>query len=227
MWHSYFYQIQKKYSMRVSKKDSLIIRLDGKNATKTRKNDFLNNYPGSFINSMEACAKYFTKKYNCYAMLGSDEISFIFPKPSNVINDLDKEHDDHSNEISALFSQYYFDYFNNIYKLEKIFWHAKCFSIDKNKIVSYLKFRSNVIANVLTTYFLIKNNSYRGGNDSLEQRIEKCKKSQNYFVLKDIQNGVLYYNGLKIDLNEFYNGNIKELDIPQIEEIPTIDLLDF
>lgn len=49
MWHSYFYQIQSKYNMRVSIKNPLVIRLDGKNVTKNRNYDLLNNYEGSFL----------------------------------------------------------------------------------------------------------------------------------------------------------------------------------
>ena len=34
MWNSYFFQIQSKYSMRVSFKNPLVIRLDGKDVIK-------------------------------------------------------------------------------------------------------------------------------------------------------------------------------------------------
>ena len=37
MWNSYFFQIQSKYSMRVSFKNPLVIRLDGKDVTKNKK----------------------------------------------------------------------------------------------------------------------------------------------------------------------------------------------
>ena len=43
MWNSYFFQIQSKYSMRVSFKNPLVIRLDGKDVTKNKKYDLLNN----------------------------------------------------------------------------------------------------------------------------------------------------------------------------------------
>ena len=46
MWNSYFFQIQSKYSMRVSFKNPLVIRLDGKDVTKNKKYDLLNNYEG-------------------------------------------------------------------------------------------------------------------------------------------------------------------------------------
>ena len=61
MWHSYFYQIQSKYNMRVSIKNPLVIRLDGKNVTKDRNYDLLNNYEGSFFNLLEKTVKHFTR----------------------------------------------------------------------------------------------------------------------------------------------------------------------
>ncbi len=62
MWQSYFYQIQKKYSMRLSTKKPLVIRLDGKNVTRNKSVDLLNEYEGSFINQLESTASYFSRK---------------------------------------------------------------------------------------------------------------------------------------------------------------------
>lgn len=61
MWQSYFYQIQNKYNMRVSIKNPLVIRMDGKNVTKNKRLDLLNNYEGTFINLLEKTVKYFTR----------------------------------------------------------------------------------------------------------------------------------------------------------------------
>jgi tRNA(His) 5'-end guanylyltransferase len=52
--------------MRVSEKNPLVIRLDGKNVTKNKKNDLLNNYNGTFINSLEKTAKYFSRKISLF-----------------------------------------------------------------------------------------------------------------------------------------------------------------
>ena len=162
MWNSYFFQIQSKYSMRVSFKNPLVIRLDGKDVTKNKKYDLLNNYEGNFRNTLEKTAEFFTRKYKCLAILGSDEISFIFTDPLVVISDLDKEKWNTSNEIISVFSQYFFDYFNEHNKQSKVFWHGKCFSIRNEKINSYIKFRSSIIKNVMTTYFLSKYNIKMG-----------------------------------------------------------------
>ena len=210
MWNSYFFQIQSKYSMRVSFKNPLVIRLDGKDVTKNKKYDLLNNYEGNFRNTLEKTAEFFTKKYKCLAILGSDEISFIFTDPLVVISDLDKEKWNTSNEIISVFSQYFFDYFNEHNKQSKVFWHGKCFSIKNEKINSYIKFRSSVIKNVMTTYFLSKYN-IKMGKEKQEKREIECKKLQGFEVLEDIQNGVLYLEGDRIDIIEFYKGNIKKV----------------
>ena len=210
MWNSYFFQIQSKYSMRVSFKNPLVIRLDGKDVTKNKKYDLLNNYEGNFRNTLDKTAEFFTKKYKCLAILGSDEISFIFTDPLVVISDLDKEKWNTSNEIISVFSQYFFDYFNEHNKQSKVFWHGKCFSIKNEKINSYIKFRSSVIKNVMTTYFLSKYN-IKMGKEKQEKREIECKKLQGYEVLEDIQNGVLYLEGDRIDITEFYKGNIKKV----------------
>ena len=210
MWNSYFFQIQSKYSMRVSFKNPLVIRLDGKDVTKNKKYDLLNNYEGNFRNTLERTAEFFTRKYKCLAILGSDEISFIFTDPLVVISDLDKEKWNTSNEIISVFSQYFFDYFNEHNKQSKVFWHGKCFSIRNEKINSYIKFRSSIIKNVMTTYFLSKYNMKMGKEKQEKGEIE-CKKLQGYEVLEDIQNGVLYLEGDRIDIIEFYKGNIKKV----------------
>ena len=210
MWNSYFFQIQSKYSMRVSFKNPLVIRLDGKDVTKNKKYDLLNNYEGNFRNTLEKTAEFFTRKYKCLAILGSDEISFIFTDPLVVISDLDKEKWNTSNEIISVLSQYFFDYFNEHNKQSKVFWHGKCFSIRNEKINSYIKFRSSIIKNVMTTYFLSKYN-IKMGKEKQEKREIECKKLQGYEVLEDIQNGVLYLEGDRIDIIEFYKGNIKKV----------------
>ena len=210
MWNSYFFQIQSKYSMRVSFKNPLVIRLDGKDVTKNKKYDLLNNYEGNFRNTLEKTAEFFTRKYKCLAILGSDEISFIFTDPLVVISDLDKEKWNTSNDIISVFSQYFFDYFNEHNKQSKVFWHGKCFSIRNEKINSYIKFRSSIIKNVMTTYFLSKYN-IKMGKEKQEKREIECKKLQGYEVLEDIQDGVLYLEGDRIDIIEFYKGNIKKV----------------
>lgn len=220
MWKSYFRNIQQKYSMRVSRKEPLVIRLDGKNVTKNKSIDLLDRENEfSFSNSLEKTAKYFTEKYNCFAIFGSDEVSFICEKPQIIVRDLDSEENYHSNEVIALFTQYFFDYFNEFDKHKKVYWHGKCFSIPKEKIKSYIKCRSRIIQNVMTTYFLMKKGQYRG-NEKLEDRINKCKSLFNYDTFSDIERGILYYSGTRIDLDKFLDsGEIEEINKVNVEDL--------
>lgn len=219
MWKSYFSNIQKKYSMRVSRTETLVIRLDGKDVTKNKSIDLLDREnENSFTNSLEKTVKYFTEKYDCFAMFGSDEVSFVFENPNLVIEDMTNDACNSSNEIISGFIQYFFDYFNEFDKHKKVFWHGKCFSIPNEKIKSYIKYRSRIIQNVMTTYFLMKNGKYKG-NEKLEYRINKCKDLYNYETFKDIERGVLYYNGTRIDLDKFLDGQIEEVNKMDIESL--------
>ena len=227
MWNNYFYQIQSKYSMRVSKKLPLVIRLDGKCITRDKNINLLDKYNGSFLDSLEKTITYFSKKYNCYAIFGSDEVSFIITNPVLLMESLDpNEVSDHTNEIISLFSQYFFDYFNNFDKHKKVFWHGKCFTIPENKIISYIKYRSKIIQNVMSTYFLKRKNA-NPGNIKLNEKIEKCRQFSDYDVLKNVERGILYYDGERIDFDEFMNGNIKVVENNENKEEIYVDLFNF
>lgn len=230
MWNNYFFQIQKKYNIRVSTKEPLVVRFDGKGITRNKEINFLEDYKGSFTNSLEECARYFTEKYEGFSFFGSDEISFVFLNPMQVIKDLDpSDNSTYSNEIIAMFSQYFFNYFNMQNKHYKIFWHGKCFSIKKEKLTSYLKYRMGIIRNVMSTYFL-KRKDLKMGNHKINVKIAKCKEFEDYSRLEKILNGVLYYNGKKIDREMYINkGEIVEIKNVQDEELNnfSIDLVEF
>lgn len=213
MWNSYFYMWQKKYNMKVSTKKPLVLRFDGKDITKNKQINLTYDFKGSFLNTLKQTAVHFTKKYNCYAILGADEISFILPDPMLLIKDLDpSDESTHANEIIALFSQYIFEYFNIHFEGENIFWHGKCFSIPEEKLISYLKFRSGIIKNVMATYFLKTYNVPLVPNEKLDLVIKKCCEIKDYKPQGQVENGFLYFNGDLIDLFEFENGNTKILE---------------
>lgn len=212
MWNNYFYQIRKKYSMRVSLKDPLVINLDGKDVTKNNKINLFIKKKNSFLEIMENTVKHFTSKYKCISIFGADEVSFIFPKPMDLIKSLNSDENNYSNEIIAVFSQYFFNYFNSINENEKIYWHGKCFSIPDTKVNSYIKYKKVLIKNVITTYFLKQMNIKNAGKMNSKDRMELCKQYAGYEEVKKIENGILYFNGEKIDIDEFLNGNIKIID---------------
>ena len=208
MWNNYFAQIRKKYSMRVSQKNPLVINLDGKDATKNKMLNLLINHENGFLQNMQRTVEFFTRKYNCISIFGADEVSFIFLNPTKLVSDLNSDKNYYSNEILAVFSQYFFDYFNNETSKEKIFWHGKCFSIPEDKLASYIKYRSGIIKNVMVTYFAKVN---RVNNDlGLEEKVQMCKTLPGYDDFSEIQDGILFFGGMKIDLDEFIVNGVKE-----------------
>lgn len=225
MWRNYFLQIQNKYNMRLSISEPLVIRFDGKDVTKDNTINLFDIYNGSFTDSVEKTVRFFTAKYHAFAIFGSDEISFIFPNPMTIISDLDIEKSNRSNKIISLFSQYLFNYFNSLYKGRTIFWDVKAFSIHKEKLNSYIKYRSGSLKNVVYTYFL-KKKKVIIGNKTLQELICESQKFEDYKMLKKIEEGTLYYDGNQIDIKDFLdNGKITNLK----KEIPTdyIDLSNF
>lgn len=209
MWIDYFYEIQKKYTMKLSSNKTLVIRLDGKDVTKDENINFLYSHKDSFLSALKDAAKYFSKKYKCYAYCGTDEISFILENPKVLFEDIQSDTSYFSQEIISVFSEYFYDFFVNAYKDRKIFWHAKCFSIPKEKINSYIKYREKSIQNVIVTYFLKKNNIRNIGNEKLNKRIDMCKTFSEYKLLENEMLGNLFYNGDKIDVTAFINGSVQ------------------
>ena len=209
MWNNFFNNIQRKYTMRLSQKSPVVVRLDGKDVTKNPNINLIDISKNGFYDSFKQTAKYFTQKYNCIAILGSDEVSFIIEEPEVLLNDVTSVY---SNEVISVFSQYFFQYFSHFDNNKIIFWHGKCFSIPKGKELSYIKYRSRIIENVVTTYFLKRKGIPNCGVIPLEKRLKMCETYDDYNKISNIKNGTLIFNGNEIDLNEYYNGNIVRLD---------------
>ena len=50
------------------------------------------------------------------------------------------------------------------------------------------------------------------GNNKIEERVAKCKETNLYKEIKDIEFGTLYFNGEMLDVQEFLKGNKVVLD---------------
>ena len=225
MWNNYFLQIKKKYNMRVSSKKPLVINLDGKNVTKSREFNILELYKGGFREVVEKCAIYFTKQYDCIAICGADEISFIIEEPMKLVEDINSDNNTSSTEIISVFSQMFYDYFNRFYKGENIFWHGKCYSISDEKIMSFVKYKSRLIEVLTTTYYLKRAGTNDAGNISLSQKKELCANFDDYEKIKPIEKGRLYKSGKRIDIDEYLHGNIVEIadDMSEAETNNTVN----
>lgn len=214
IWKDYFANIRNKYNMRVSTKNPLIINLDGKGTTNNLYFSLIDSTSsGSFLDIMEKTVKHFTAKYNCISIFGTDEVSFIFEDPMILINDINKKGNKKTDEIISMFSQYFYEYFNELNKKENIFWHGECFSIPNTKINSYIKYKSGTIKNVLSTYFLKKNGVKNAGKIKLSTKLEECAKYEFYNdTLKPVENGILYLNGNRINLESYLEGKIEIIE---------------
>ena len=223
-WNDYFAKIRNKYSMRVSKTKPLIIDLDGKNVTSNAMYSLLDNQKGSFLDLVEQVVKKITYEYECMAIFGVDEISFIFDSASEIIDKINNNKNYKSDEIISIFSQYFFNEFNNLNSKTTIFWHGKCYSIEENKRISYIKYKSQSIFNVFLAYFLKKNGIKDAGNIKLDKKLELCNKIDFFKDVEQYSKGILYYKGKRIDLDEYLKGNIKQ--IGEVKKQPQIKFLD-
>ena len=205
MWNNYFYQIRKKYSMRISTKKPLVINLDGKDITKDHNIQILDFTEGGFLDTLEKTAQYFSRRYKCICILGADEVSFIFEDIMGLIKDINSDGSTYSSEIISVFSQYFFEYFNHFDLYRKVFWHGKCFSIEKEKVESYLKYKSKLIQVLVTTNFLKNKGIKDAGQISLPEKLKMCSNFEDYKVIKDFECGIIYKNGLRVKIDDLDN----------------------
>lgn len=226
-WFNYFSNMRNKYNMRASGKKPIILFLDAKDSSKNRR-ELLKGEENGFFDALDKTAKYFSSKYNCIAIWGTDEISFIIEDTYNFIETINNENNFKTHDIVSIFSQYFFEYFNNIYSKEVVYWHCKCFNIAKEKVESYLRFKSKGILKGVTAAFLKKNGIKKANEIKLEEKLKMCENYETYYLIKDYQKGVLYLNGNKIDIDEYLNGKIvviKENDNEKNNEF--FNLMDF
>lgn len=221
---NYFSNMRNKYNMRVSANKPLIIFLDAKDSSKNNRN-LLKGEKNGFFDSMELTSKYFTRRYNCLSIWGTDEISFIIEDTDMFINSINNEKNYRTHDIASIFSQYFFEYFNSVYEGETVYWHCKCFNISKEKVQSYIRFKSRGILKGITSIFLKQNGVRNAYGIKLEEKLEMCKSYEAYSAIKEYKDGILYKDGNRIDLNEYIKGNVVILDEKREEDF--FDLVEF
>lgn len=226
-WNNYFGNIRAKYNMRVSKKRPLVIDLDGKNVTTSAFFSLIDNSKDGFLDIMEQSVKHFTSEYNCLAIFGVDEVSFIFENAESIIDKINKNRNFKADEIISIFSQYFFEYFNKLNSKPSVYWHGEIFSIPEQKVKSYIKYKSESILNVFTTYFLKKNMIKDAGHIKLNEKIKLCEDTEYFKDIEEYEKGILYFRGMRIDLEEYLNGNIKTIKETQKENVEYLDLAAF
>lgn len=225
-WFNYFSNMRNKYNLRVSSNKPLILFLDAKDSSKNKR-ELLEGKENDFFDSMDKTVKYFSTMYSCLAIWGTDEVSFIIEDTYNFINSINNENSFRTHDIVSIFSQYFFEYFNNVYNKETVYWHCKAFNIAKEKVNSYLKFKSKGILKGITSIFLKKNGVTNAYSIKLEEKIKRCEKIETFSMTEGYRNGVIYKNGNKIDLNEYLKGNIVVIGQEKKKENDFFDLIKF
>lgn len=222
-WYNFFCNIENKYNLNMNKNKPIVIFLDGKNITKNIKYDLISENKNSFNDIFEQTIKYFTNKLDCIAISGVDEVSFILENSSKLQPFISKNKY-RAHEIVSIFSQNFYNYFNNKYIGENVYWHCKCSNIPKEKIKSYIRYRSLTIFELKLTYFLKRKQFKNAGKIVLSEKKKKCYELKEYKELKKFERGKLYYRGQQIDLESFLYDKIIEL--PSLERDEKITFLD-
>lgn len=218
-WINYFDNISNKYNLKMNKNNTIVIFIDGKDITKSSKHNLIIENKNSFNDILEQTVKYFSKKLDCISILGVDEVSFI-------INDWKKLKEFiplrkyRSHDLVSIFSQHFYKYFNDRYSNGPVYWHCKCSNIPKEKLKSYIKFRSLTILELNLTYYLKRKNFKNAGNINLSEKKQKCEEFSDYKEFKKIENGKLYISDQKIDIESFLNDKIVKLPETIREENP-------
>lgn len=226
-WNNYFGNIENKYNLKMNTNKPIVIFVDGKDITKSIKHNLIVESKNSFNDVFEQTIKFFSKKFNCIAISGVDEVSFIFENGKNLKKFISKR-TYKAQDINSIFSQHFFKYFNDRYTNRPVYWHCKCSNIPKGKIKSYIKFRSSTIFELNLTYFLKRKQIKNAGKISLTEKVKKCNEFPEYKDFEKFARGNIYISGDKVDLIAYFNNQIVKLpEIRREEEITFLDLKNY
>ena len=226
-YNNYFGNIASKYNLKMKSSTPIVIFLDGKDVTKSLEYNLIIENKNSFNDILEQTIKYFTKKFDCIALSGADEVSFIFENSEKLKSFMSKRKYK-AHEIVSIFSQHFYKYFNDRYEKAPIYWHCKCSNIPKGKINSYIKYRSMGIFELKLTYFLKRKQYKNAGKITVPEKKEKCNEMADYKEVEKFERGNLYISGERVDLQAFLNDKIIKLpEEEREEELTFLDLNSF
>ena len=222
-WNNYFGNIENKYDLKINSNNPIVIFVDGKDITKSSKYNLIVENKNSFNDIFEQTIKYFSIKFDCIAISGVDEVSFII-EDSKKLKDFMSRTKYKAHEIVSMFSQHFYKFFNDRYSKGSVYWHCKCSNIPKGKIKSYIKFRSLTIFELNLTYLLKRKQLKNAGKIPLAEKLQKCNEIPEYNELKKFVRGRLYISGEQVDLTAFLNNEI--IKLPEIKREEAITFLD-
>ena len=216
-WSNYFCDIANKYNMRLSKSKPIVVFIDGKDITKSFKHDLVYQNKNSFNDVFNNVVKDFSKQFDCKAICGVDEVSFIF-EDARALEKKIKIDTLRCQEIVSVISQIFYKNFKEKYTLDTVYWHCKCSNIPKGKVNSYIRYRSQTIYELSLTYFLKRKQQRNAGQIDIAIKQQMCEKYEDYEQFKKYEKGNMYINGHRIDTQAFIDGKIEELSDIQRED---------
>lgn len=229
MKFSYFTMIEDKYSSMISLNKPIVIRLDGKEVTKSKNIQLFNDSVGGFANSIKLTAKEISILYNTLVFVSTDELNLIFIDTNIFYN---KFKSCKCQKSSSLIAQDVSLLFNNFYDGNIIYFDARTFNIPNDKISSYLKFRKSNAKNVGITYVSKRVFPYHvRKNKKSTQLLDLLKLNfpNDLYEDKYFNQGEAYYKGRKIDieklllLEEFNNFTLTECYIENNFDLDTLN----
>ena len=201
MKFNYFKMIEDKYKTRLSFKKPIIIRLDGKNITKNKEIDMLNEDLNEFAYALKETASYMSRKFNCITLASSDEINIIINNPNllyRIYGSMECQ------KISSLIAQDVGFLFNSNYQGARVLFDARTFNIPNDKIKSYIVYRTQSARNLYTVYFAKK---FLTPSERRKKKISEIEYILSSFS-HDFKNrsehqriGSSFYNGVPVEVS--------------------------
>ena len=78
--------------------------------------------------------------------------------------------------------------------------------------MSYLKYKSRGILKGSTAYFLKHKGEKNPYGIKLEEKLKIFAKYEDSNIIDDYKEGILYLKGSRIDMQEYFKGNVVKLD---------------
>lgn len=217
MFFSYFTAVEDKYSTKVSLKKPIVIRLDGKGVTKSLKINMYDENEGGFAYALKIAARGISKIYrNTIVLASADEINVIFLDTDIFYKNFNSCK---CQKSSSLITQDASLYFNSNYYGDRIYFDARTFNIEENKIGSYLRYRSSSIYNITLMYIAKRNIPFKDRKDMKNvELVELLNKSYPGALKTDSYSnkGICFYNGRELivekvlELDEFNYESLRE-----------------
>lgn len=172
---NYFFQVEKKYNYQLSKSKPIVLRLDGKNITKSKNIDFSspNKFSETLINVATEIINEFEK---CISYVALDEVSFIFTDPNEFYQAF-ADKTDSLQYCLSIFQQYFLQKFWS--KYPDVLFGVSVFNIPKDKTESYLKYRKSLCFNNAVVYFAKKHkNLFKYKDRKVKEIYEEIMESK-------------------------------------------------